>query len=96
MSHALQSRAAARILELFVVSPEEAQVEAAGLLGNIEAHCGDPDSWGAVEDRIERHLGARLSWRRQTDKDAAAQRRSDSIAGYTAYLDSRRKGRLPK
>jgi hypothetical protein len=90
MSHPLQSRAAARIEELFVLSGEQAQVAAAELLGAIDSHSGDSTGWSIVEELIEKQLGARLPWRSQSAKAAAQKRRSDGATGYSEYLNKER------
>src|SRR5512138_1540088 len=90
MSHPLQGRAAARIHELFVLTVEQSQIEAAGLLDAIDAHSGNSSNWSVVEERIEEQLGSRLSWRSQSAKEAVEKRRADGIKGYSGYLDKRR------
>lgn len=88
MNHSLLSRAAFHIRETFVVTDQEAEEEARGLLDLIEAKGGTPDDWSVVDDLIQKDLGSRLQWRREADKAAAARRRADTVSAYNAHLDA--------
>ena len=82
----MASRTAAQIHNLFVVTSEQSLQEALGILSLIESKGGDCTNLGVVSDLIEKQLGSRFEWRRDSDKLASAKGREDTVASYKAYL----------
>ena len=76
------------ICRTFVVSREQASELAHELLEAMESHGGDCRGCGHAF--IQKHLGERLPWRSESSKEAWKKRRTDSIAGYTRYLESKK------
>ena len=88
MNHPLFGQAASLIRETFVVTDEQAEDEARGLLDFIESKGGVPNDWGVVREQVLDDLGLRLPWRKAEEKAAVDKRRTDTVAAYNAHLDT--------
>ena len=77
------------ILEVFDVSPEAAEARAIGILQLMDSH-GSELSRSSGFSHILRLYGRELPWRSQAKRQEWLSENLASVAGYNAYLDSRR------